>query len=136
MYSCFTLSTYTITELDSTILKPMSNTLVIPSPIIILDCNAAEPGLVVVNTFMLKLSKTCPGKFSSGEGTWSGVINLSPSITISSGVKPVAVTYAPPILDKEPPLILVSNKFTSVIVTEPSLSNFLKINVSPTDTLT
>ena len=34
-------------------------------------------------------------------------------------------------LANEPPLILVSNKFTSLITTEPSLSNFLKISVSP-----
>ena len=69
-------------------------------------------------------------------------MNLSPSITISSAVTPLAVEYAPLIvlgatctlvvlLVKFPPLISVSNKFESLMITDPSLSTVRKINVSP-----
>ncbi len=34
-----------------------------------LDCNGAAPLRVLLNTRILKLSRTCPGTFSSGAGT-------------------------------------------------------------------
>ena len=105
-------------------------------------CKGAVPELTVLNTLILTLSRTCPGIFSSVAGTWSGVINLSPSIAISSAKIPLAVPYAPSIVfgatllpvvlaTNDPPEMFVSTKLTSVIVTEPSLSTVRKINVSP-----
>ena len=107
-----------------------------PSLIAILLFSVAAPLPVSWNTLILKLSSTCPGMFSSGAGTLSGVVNALPSIVISSDVIPVAVAYAPPpygagMYDSDPPDMFVSTRFGSLIVTEPSEVDGRNINISP-----
>ena len=104
---------------------------VFPLPYLTVACKGVAPVCTVWNTLIDTLSSTCPGTFSSGAGTWSGLMNLLPSTTMSSAAVPLAVVYALSMTLKDPPLILVSSMLASVIFTVPSLSIGRKISVSP-----
>ena len=57
IYSCLILFTYTVTALDSTMVSPILNLRVDPSPMYPRCCKGAAPGSVLLKTFMLTLSR-------------------------------------------------------------------------------
>ena len=129
------LDTYTNTDLLSNTVCPMANSVSVPLPIFTLDCSVAAPEIALLYILIETLSITCPGTFSSGAGTTVGSINVPPVIAISSAVVPLAVTYAPAIADRDPPVSQVSKMLLSFIETLPSLSTGRNMRISPSAVL-